>query len=362
MNPETERGSAVPRHSRSEVIDPAEVNIVHTMSRTVRRHFLLGEDSVTGKNFSHRKVWIEELLEHFAAHFAVELLCYAIQSNHYHLILRTRPDAVESWDDKEVARRWLMICPKRRRKGKPAKPTKAEMNAIRNNPDRVAEIRERLSSVSWWMRLINQRVAQRANREDGESGHFWQGRYRATRLIDEESLLACAAYVDLNPIRAAIAETIEASDYTSVQRRIDSELEAGSNGTNSKNQRKDGFLAKLAIDETKPNIGHEDSCSGRRCSDKGFLAMAQWEYFELLDWTARQLAHGKLGVTPSHHPPVLERLGFKVNAWSELVKCFDQVFSHVAGRSDRLSRHRSNITRRSFSVRSMARRLLPPAV
>jgi hypothetical protein len=49
---------------------------------------------------------------------------------------------------------------------------------------------------------------------------FWQSRFKAVRILDEESLLACAAYVDLNPIRAALAETLEASDYMSVQRRI----------------------------------------------------------------------------------------------------------------------------------------------
>ena len=42
------------------------------------------------------------------------------------------------------------------------------------------------------------------------------------RLLDEELVLACAAYVDLNPLRAALAETLETSDFTSVQRRIES--------------------------------------------------------------------------------------------------------------------------------------------
>lgn len=44
----------------------------------------------------------------------IDLLCFSILSNHYHLILRTRPDVVESWSDTEVARRWLMICPVRK--------------------------------------------------------------------------------------------------------------------------------------------------------------------------------------------------------------------------------------------------------
>ncbi len=42
----------------------------------------------------------------------------------------------------------------------------------------------------------------------------------SVKILDETGLLACAAYVDLNPIRAALCEVLEESDYTSAQRRI----------------------------------------------------------------------------------------------------------------------------------------------
>ncbi|MCP5092686.1 MAG: hypothetical protein GY949_17375 [Gammaproteobacteria bacterium] len=96
------------RLCRAEVIDPQQVTIAHVINRTVRRCFLMGDDPISGKNFDHRKEWIESLLQHFAAHFGIDLLCYSILSNHFHLILRTRCDVVETWDDTEVARRWLM--------------------------------------------------------------------------------------------------------------------------------------------------------------------------------------------------------------------------------------------------------------
>jgi hypothetical protein len=65
-------------------------------------------------------------------------------------------------------------------------------------------MRLRLSDISWWMRLLCQTIALRANGEEGEGlGKFWQSRFKAVRILDEETLLACAAYVDLNPIRAA---------------------------------------------------------------------------------------------------------------------------------------------------------------
>ena len=72
----------------------------------------------------------------------------------------------------------------------PADPTEWELNSIRNDPVKLAQIRRRLSDVSWWMRLLCQYIAMRANKEEGTKvsgglGHFWQGRYKAVRLLDE---------------------------------------------------------------------------------------------------------------------------------------------------------------------------------
>ena len=50
------------RLARAEVFAADEVAVVHVISRVVRRCFLLGDDPVTGKNFNHRKGWIEERL------------------------------------------------------------------------------------------------------------------------------------------------------------------------------------------------------------------------------------------------------------------------------------------------------------
>ena len=94
------------RLARAEVFAADEIAIVHVMNRVVHRCFLIGADRLTGKNCDHRKLWIEQLLEHFASCFGLDLLAFAILSNHFHLILRSRPDVVATWDDREVARRW----------------------------------------------------------------------------------------------------------------------------------------------------------------------------------------------------------------------------------------------------------------
>lgn len=372
-------GNDMVRMSRAELFDPHEVAVAHVFARTVRRCFLFGEDPISGKNFNHRKQWIEDHLQDFAASFGIDLLSFAILSNHFHLILRSRPDVVASWDDTEVARRWLSLCPRRRHAdGSAQEPTETELNTIRRCPVRLAEIRSRLSNISWWMRLLCQRVAMRANREDEENGRFFQDRYKAVRLLDEASLLACAAYVDLNPIRAAIAETLETSDHTSLQRRIEALKHETQDAVQDEKQSRvpppmrrkvalplrkkaDSFLAPLSIDERGDAAGPCPSVTPGRCSDKGFLALSLVDYLQLLDWTARRVARGGPGVTPSTTPPVLQRLGLEATAWTELVRDFGRLFATVAGRPSSVDAARSHRTHRRFHVRRRVRELLATA-
>jgi hypothetical protein len=215
----------------------------------------------------------------------------------------------------------------------------------------------------------------RANREDGENGRFFQDRYGATKLVDEASLLACAAYVDLNPIRAAMCETLEQSDHTSVQRRIESLQQAGetneldpglsssetvtvsTKSAEAGSVNCDAFLSPLSIDEQNDPIGPCVRESGKRASDKGFLVIPLEEYLQLLDWTAREVAPGKRGSTPASAPPILQRLGLDASAWCELVSDFGKLFCTVAGRPERVDAMRSPQTHRRFHLRRRAREL-----
>jgi hypothetical protein len=123
------------RLARAEVFAPDEIAVVHVMNRVVRRCFLLGNDPVTGNNYDHRKTWIEEQLRRMATCFGIDLLCFSILSNHFHVILRSRPDVIARWDDTEVARRWLMLCPVRKDgEGLAEEPNEMELNSIRHDP------------------------------------------------------------------------------------------------------------------------------------------------------------------------------------------------------------------------------------
>lgn len=338
------KGIVMARQARSEYLVPGSVQIVHVIQRCVRRAFLCGTDEFTGVSFEHRRAWIRERLEFLASVFAIDCLTYTVLSNHMHLILRSRPDLVQEWSDEEVARRWLRLFPVRREKnGDPAEPEPHELAMIINNVVRLSEIRERLSDISWWMRCTAENIARRSNREDQVSGRFWQGRFSAQIILDTASLLACAAYVDLNPIRAAMAETPEGSEFTGAKDRIDDLKQRASSSSEthdwerSRRRAKSGWLSPIEIDEQTDPVGTDPSPTTRRASQKGFLPLSLAKYLELLDWTGRTLVAGKRGKIPSHLAPILERLGVDGSGWYRLVKNFGRLFKRAAGKADSIA-------------------------
>jgi hypothetical protein len=222
------------------MLDPGEIQIVHTISRCVRRSFLCGDDPYSGESYEHRRQWIRDRLEFLSGIFGID--CLPARCGRH--VERSR-----------CARRWLRLFPPRREpNGSPAEPTPAEIDAIVNQADVLAQRRRRLSDVSWWMKCTTEAIARRANREDRCTGHFWEGRYRCVLLPDEAALLACAAYVDLNPIRAALAETPETSAFTGAKERMDDLAAESAAGKSTRHQRariaageRSGWLKPAAV-------------------------------------------------------------------------------------------------------------------
>jgi REP element-mobilizing transposase RayT len=206
--------------ARNQIISLETTPYYHCISRCVRRAFLWGEDSLTGKNYEHRKVWVTSRLRELAGIFAIDICAYAVMSNHYHLVLRVDQQKAKAWTSEQIAAQW----------GKLHKITLLVNRYLRNQITSQAESieakkcietwRERLTDISWFMRSLNEHLARQANEEDGCTGRFWEGRFKSQALLDEAAVLTCMSYVDLNPIRAAMAETPEESDFTSIQQRI----------------------------------------------------------------------------------------------------------------------------------------------
>ena len=348
----------MPRVNRTEMCASEEVQAFHLINRCVRRTYLCGKDRRSGKDYSHRKAWIRERLEELAGIFGIDVLGFAVLSNHLHVVVRTRPDVVREWSAAEVALRWWRLFPQRRNgNGTPAEPTEPELHAIRNDTSGLKEKRRRLRDISWFMRCLAEPIARRGNKDDKVSGRFWEGRFRAQVLLDETAIAACMAYVDLNPIRAGIAATPETSDFTSVKERIEDRSSAGEVSTPDaqdvriEHGEKAGWLAPIALDPPRRKV--REKSTARRASNKGCLSMTLDQYLKLLDWTGRQIRKDKVGAIPKDCAPILERLECSAETWVDFVKNFRKRFRNEAGlpktrQNFRTTRHASRSSVKAF--------------
>lgn len=210
------------RKARKEVFLPEEVNVYHCFNRTVRRSFLHGIDPLTKADYSHRRDWFVAKIRALANCFCIDVLAFAVMSNHWHCVLRNRPDLVRKMSNREVAIRWLSKSQRKKTAQNPhGRPSDAEINALVNDSKKIAEARVKLSDISWFIRLMCQTVARKCNREDRCTGHFFEERFKMSRLDDEADVLACMAYVDLNPIKAEVADSLDDPDWqTSIGERL----------------------------------------------------------------------------------------------------------------------------------------------
>jgi hypothetical protein len=81
-----------------------------------------------------------------------------------------------------------------------------------------------------------------------------------------------------------MAMTLESSDHTSVQTRIKAmATHETDQKSNEQDPPADAFLSPLKISEQTDPVGPSPSQNGKRCSDRGVLAMPIDEYLALLD-------------------------------------------------------------------------------
>jgi putative transposase len=295
---------------RKLLIDSSRPGAFHLISRCVRRAYLCGEDA------EHRRDWVRNLIRQAAGSFAIDVLSYAVMSNHLHIVVRTDPERVGGWTAGEVAARWAAAHPRVARDGSPIAWSPSEIAAQAADPGWVAEARLRLRSLSWFMKNVKERLARRANRDEGCTGHFWEGRFKSVPLLDQNAVLAAMAYVDLNPIRAKLADRPETSDYTSIQDRCGARQAhraallvpalAAANPTTA-----ESGLWIAAID--RATVNQPDGCAFTP-------AITLDEYLTLVDLTGRIVRADKRGAIPPDLAPILERLHLDLDAWLGLMR------------------------------------------
>ena len=312
---------------RRRLVSGDQAGFYHCISRCVRRAFLCGADAYTGRNFEHRKAWIEERLVELSSIFAVSLYGYAVMSNHVHVVLYVEPRAPMRWSDEEVARRWCRLF---RRAGR---AEGSEVDRLTHQPERIAELRSRLGSLSWFMRCLNEPIARRANREDDCTGRFWQGRFKSQALLDDRAVLAAMAYVDLNPIRAGVADRLDRSSHTSIRRRL----------------RARDSLPKEYSTAMAPLAGRQH--------DPPLITITEYQYVELVRATAAAITPRQSSRRDSIPGELLVVLGLSHTNWMRQVRAVGSPGYRVLGCAALLRARAAELGQRWFKGISLARQL-----
>jgi hypothetical protein len=177
------------------------------------------------------------------------------------------------------------------------------------------------------MGRLNEFIARKANKEDGVKGRFWESRFKCQALLDDAAIIAGMVYVDLNPIRAGLAETPEDSDFTSIQERIRAwqKVYISSEESSNAEMQKPDFAAD-STDSSSWLCPIESNCSRR-----GILQITAAQYFDLVDRSGRMLKTDKRGFIDPALAPILLRIGANPNAWMDTISRFDSRFRIAAG-------------------------------
>lgn len=344
---------------RSNLICLSDTPWYHIVSRCVRRAFLCGVDHFSGKSFEHRRGWIETRIRELAGVFAIDVAAFSVMSNHFHIVLRVDQERALGWDDAEVLRRWTQIFtgPEvvQRYLGEHGDYlSETDLAKVR---EWIAIYRERLFDISWFMRILNESLARKANAEDGIKGRFWEGRFKSQALLDEQSLLAAMAYVDLNPVRAGMAQTPESSEHTSIKLRIEQIRPIASAATEPKPTSAPVASAAPDVENTKPSKPSLTLAPlmpfdpGQRGA--AVIPFTFDDYLELVDSIGRVVRPDKRGSIPDKSPAILKRLEIDPGQFVSYANGFFHEFGSVVGTPASLKQtasHRQGRCARGLSV------------
>ncbi|WMO15927.1 transposase [Pseudoalteromonas piscicida] len=319
--------------ARKKQISLTDTKYYHCISRCVRRAFLCGEDKFTGKSYEHRRDWVEEKLLMLGSVFCIDVCAYAVMSNHTHIVLYVDDKKARRLSDEAIVIRWHKLF-----KGNWVSQKFIEDEPLNESEqlmldELVDKYRGRLADISWFMRILNEDIARRANKEDNCTGRFWEGRFKSQALLDEAALTACLAYVDLNPIRANIAATPETSDYTSIKKRID----------HAKQSKQPKSLLRFAG-------------SPRKHMPKG-LPFELKSYIELVELTGQCIRADKRGYI-FESQPILTRLNIEPENWIKLTTQFSRIFHGTVGRERRVTAYCETLQKRRRTNLTNCERLL----
>lgn len=185
------------RRARIKVTAATGEAVYHCVTRTVNGERLFDDPA---KEILRRQLW------QVADYCGVQIITYAILSNHFHVLLRVPKFSPPN--DAELLRRFAVLYPK------PTRYQTARLEVIRNElatdgPEAVAWRQRQLAlmgDVSQFMKLVKQRFSIWFNRTHGRYGTLWAERFKSVLVEPKKRVTqAMAAYVDLNSVRAGLA-------------------------------------------------------------------------------------------------------------------------------------------------------------
>ena len=179
----------MPRTSR--LIISNEKAVYHVMSRTALDGFPLKDVE---------KDFMLNLIKRFSALYFTEILGFCLMANHFHLLRLVKMIPENRFTDKEIQERFVVFY--------------ADERVFTDGL--IPSLREKLSSLSEFVREIKVGFARYYNKRHHRRGYFWGDRFKSVIVDKGETLVNCLAYIDLNPLRAGIVSRPEEYRWNSL--------------------------------------------------------------------------------------------------------------------------------------------------
>ncbi len=197
----------MPRINRQQISQ--ENGCYHIISRINRENTLF--DDV-------EKEYLFKLLTIFASGFYVNIHAFCIMSNHFHILVTGLDGEAKGAGKEELFRRYRLMY------GQKAKPPTGSFQLYGcYKPDEdggVERLRSRLGSISRFVQELKQTFSGWYNKRHNCKGYLWHDRFKGILIDKEEAQLACSAYIDLNPLRAAVVEQPENYRWSGLGLRV----------------------------------------------------------------------------------------------------------------------------------------------
>lgn len=182
--------------------------LYHVTSRIAGRMMLLAGAGI--------KDDMLDALERSAEFSGVNVAAFAIMDNHFHIVLQI-PVLSGPLPENEVIRRYGML-----KGGKASLRLEERLEALRKRGDKVSAdamlggLRRRMHDLSQFVKTFKEEFGRLFRSRSPFPGTLWEGRFRSTLIGESEYLRRCAAYVEMNPVRAGIASRSEGYAWNTV--------------------------------------------------------------------------------------------------------------------------------------------------